>query len=215
MENNRLRSKMCHSLAKTGFFAAAILVFVGSQAWSGCLNPPLSPQQIAQFKSDPGSLISSPATDARTVEAVTRDLAGTDASVAADLIQVAATVKPLFQTAIAAGLAQAAVACSTTDPQAAQLIQRAVAAFENGQFQASFAAVAGDLSTAAAAGAASSAAGSAGSVAIINPNPSTGSNTLDVQNAHVSRFVNTVFDVASTTLSTFGRTAADPVSPTH
>lgn len=206
---------MRHGFARTDFFVAAILMLVGGPAWSGCVTPPLSAQQIGQFKSDPQSLISGSASDARTVEAYTRDLAGTDAGVAADLVHVAETAKPLFQTAIAAGLAQAAVACSTTDPQSAQLIQRAVAEFENGQFQASFAAVAGDLSTAAAAGAASSAAGSAGSVAIVNPNPSTGSNTLGVSNGHVSAFVNTVFAIASPTLSTFAKTAADPVSPTR
>src|SRR3984893_10018312 len=167
MENNQMRFGMTRGIAKTGFFVAASLMLAGSPAWSGCVNPPVSPQQVVQFKSDPQALISSPTTDSRTVEALTRDLAGTDASLASDLVHVAAIAKPLFQTAIAAGLAQAAVGCSTIDPQAAQLIQQAVAAFENGEFQASFAAVAGDLSTAAAAGAASSAAGAAGSVAII------------------------------------------------
>jgi hypothetical protein len=206
---------MTRGIAKTGFFVAASLMLAGNPAWSGCVNPPLPPEQVGQFKSNPQALISSPTTDSRTVEALTRDLAGTDASLASDLVHVAAIAKPLFQSAIAAGLAQAAVACSTIDPQAAQLIQQAVAAFENGEFQASFAAVAGDLSTAAAAGAASSAAGAAGSVAIINPNPSTGSNTLGVQNAHSSSFQNTVFEIATLTLSTFATTAADPVSPSR
>jgi hypothetical protein len=215
MENNHMRFGMTRGIAKTGFFVAASLMLAGSPAWSGCVNPPVSPEQLGQFKSDPQALISSPATDSRTLEALTRDLAGTDASLASDLVHIAAAAKPLFQTAIAAGLAQAAVACSTTDPQAAQLIQQAVAALENGEFQASFAAVAGDLSTAAAAGAASSAAGAAGSVAIINPNPSTGSNILGVQNAHGSPFQNTVFEIATPTLSTFATTAADPVSPSR
>jgi hypothetical protein len=215
MENNQMRFGMTRGIAKTGFFVAASLMLAGNPAWSGCVNPPLPPEQVGQFKSDPQALISSPTTDSRTVEALTRDLAGTDASLAGDLVHVAAIAKPLFQSAIAAGLAQAAVACSTIDPQAAQLIQQAVAAFENGEFQASFAAVAGDLSTAAAAGAASSAAGAAGSVAIINPNPSTGSNTLGVQNAHSSSFQNTVFEIATPTLSTFATTAADPVSPSR
>jgi hypothetical protein len=47
-----------------------------------------------------------------------------------------------------------------------------VASFQDGQFQASFAAVAGDLSTAATAAASESATGSAGSVVITNPNAS-------------------------------------------
>jgi hypothetical protein len=211
MKNNQMRFNMTQGFAKTGLFIAAILMLAGSPALAGCLNPALSPEQVGQFKSDPQGLIRGDSADARTVEALTRDLAGTDASLATDLVHVAETAKPLFQTAIAAGLAQAAVACSTTDPQAAQLIQQVVAAFENGQFQASFAAVAGDLSTAAAAGAASSAVGAVGSVAIINPNPSTGSNTLDLQNAHVASFSNTVFNFTTPTLST----AADPVSPSR
>src|ERR1019366_3952854 len=107
-----------------------------------------------------------------TIEAVTRHLAGTDASLAADLVRVAEGTVPRFQTAIAAGLAQAAIACSTVDQQATQTIQQAVASFQDGQFQASFAAVAGDLSTAATAAATSFATGSAGSVVVTNPNTS-------------------------------------------
>jgi len=47
-----------------------------------------------------------------------------------------------------------------------------VASYEDGQFQASFAAVAGDLSTAATAAASAFAESSVGSVVIINPNSS-------------------------------------------
>jgi hypothetical protein len=127
---------------------------------------------IAEFKLNPQRLIASPNTDARRIEAQTRDLSGTDATLAADLVRLAENAKPLIQTAIAAGLAQAALACSSLDLKAAQQIQQAVAAFQNGQFQASFAAVAGDLSTAATDAAASAALGSSGSVIINNPNPS-------------------------------------------
>ena len=112
------------------------------------MKPPASDQAISQFKANPQGLVA-PNSDTRTIEATTRDLAGTDASLAADLVRVAEGTTPRFQTAIAAGLAQAAIACSTVDQQAAQLIQQAVASFQDGQFQASFAAVAGDLSTAA------------------------------------------------------------------
>ena len=205
---------MAQGLVKMGL-VATILLLVGNPASAGCVNPALSQEQVAQFKSDPQGLIPGDKADARTVEALTRDLAGTDANLATDLVQVAQTAKPIFQTAIAAGLAQAAVACSTTDPQAAQAIQQVVAAYENGQFQASFAAVAGDLSTAAAAAAASSAAGAVGSVVIINPNPSTGSNTLGLANARGATFHNTVFQIVAPTQSTLATTAANPVSPTR
>jgi hypothetical protein len=162
-------------VAKTVVFHI-LLALSASQAWAGCLTPPISAEVINHFKSDPQALLT-PDSDTRTVEALVRDLAGSDASLAAELVRVAKSSVPRFQTAIAAGLAQAAIACSTVDQQAALLIQQAVASFDDGQFQAAFAAVAGDLSTAATDAATASATGSAGSVAIINPNSSQGPNT--------------------------------------
>jgi hypothetical protein len=155
---------------------AAILTLSGNQGWAGCLKPPASDLAISQFRAHPDGLVA-PGSDTRTIEATTRDLAGTDASLAADLIKVAQGANPRFQTAIAAGLAQAAIACSTVDQQAAQTIQQAVASFQDGQFQASFAAVAGDLSTAATEAATAFATSSVGSVVIINPNTSQARNT--------------------------------------
>ncbi len=155
---------------------AALLAISANQGWAGCMKPPASDQVISQFRAHPDGLVA-PGSDTRTIEATTRDLAGTDASLAADLIKVAQGTSPRFQTAIAAGLAQAAIACSTVDQQAGQTIQQAVASFQDGQFQASFAAVAGDLSTAATAAATAFADGSVGSVVVINPNTSPGRNT--------------------------------------
>jgi hypothetical protein len=153
---------------------AALLCLITNPAWSACIDPPASPAMISEFKLNPQSLIASPNIDARTVETQTRDLAGTDAALAADLVRLAESAKPPIQTAIAAGLAQAAIACSSVDQKAAQQIQQAVAAFENGQFQASFATIAGDISTAATDAAASAASNSSGSVIINNPNVSVG-----------------------------------------
>jgi hypothetical protein len=147
----------------------ALLAISATQASAACINPPLSAEAISQFKSNPNALVA-PDSDTRTIEATTRDLAGTDASLAADLILVAKGTSPRFQTAIAAGLAQAAIACSTVDQHAAQLIQEAVASFDDGQFQSAFAAVAGDLSTAATAAANAFATASVGSVVVVNPN---------------------------------------------
>jgi hypothetical protein len=154
-----------------------LLTISASQVWAACLSPPLSAQAISQFKSNPQALIA-PNSDTRTIEATTRDLAGSDASLAADLVRLAEGTIPRFQTAIAAGLAQAAIACGTVDQQAALLIQQAVASFEDGQFQAAFAAVAGDLSTAATAAATASADGSVGSVVVTNPNSSPTRSTI-------------------------------------
>jgi len=144
--------------------------------WAACVNPPVSAQSVSQFKSNPRAFVA-PDSDTRTIEAFVRDLAGTDASLAADFVRVAKEATPRFQTAIAAGLAQAAIACSTVDQQAGLLIQQAVAGFEDGEFQAAFAAVAGDLSTAATAAAQASSTASVGSVVVTNPNTSTRTGT--------------------------------------
>ncbi len=167
---------MTTRIVSTVLVGAALLAVSVTQGWAGCLKPPASDQAISQFRANPQGLVA-PNSDTRTIEATTRDLAGTDASLAADIIRVAEGTSPRFQTAIAAGLAQAAIACATVDQQAAQLIQQAVAGFQDGQFQASFAAVAGDLSTAATAAATAFADGSVGSVVVINPNTSPGRNT--------------------------------------
>lgn len=147
---------------------SALLAISATQVSAACFNPPASPEAISQFKSNPKAMVA-PDSDTRTIEATTRDLAGTDALLAADLILVAKGTTLRFQTAIAAGLAQAAIACSTVDQHAAQLIQEAAANFDDGQFQAAFAAVAGDLSTAATAAANAFASASVGSVVVVNP----------------------------------------------
>ena len=151
-----------------------LVAYCASQAAATpCVVPPLSDQAIAQFKSNPKDIVAANS-DTRTVEAFVRDLVGTDASLAVDLVRLASTTTPRFQTAIAAGLAQAAIACSNIDLHAALLIQQAVAGFQDGEFQNAFAAVAGDLSTAATDAAVSSATSSVGSVVIVNPNRSPG-----------------------------------------
>jgi hypothetical protein len=202
-------------IANGRFRLAALFVLVATPAWSACVTPPASPQAISLFRGNPGNFVSGPNVDTGSVELATRDLAGTDATLAADLVRVAETARPQFQGAIAAGLAQAALACSTIDQLAAQLIQQAVAGFPNGQFQASFAAVSGDLSTAAAEAAASSASSSIGSVTVNNPNPggTTGNNVP--QGKATKRAITGVFATVTPSLSTSGTTASDPVSPTQ
>jgi len=167
---------MTTRIMSTTLVGAAFLAISVAQGWAGCLKPPASDQAISQFRANPQGLVA-PNSDTRTIEATTRDLAGTDASLAADIIRVAEGTSQRFQTAIAAGLAQAAIACATVDQQAAQLIQQAVAGFQDGQFQASFAAVAGDLSTAATEAATAFATSSVGSVVIVNPNTGGRANT--------------------------------------
>jgi len=161
-----MRVRIIARILSTSVFLA---IFLG-QAWAApCVAPPATPEAINQFKANPAALVA-PNSDTRTIEATVRDLAGTDPALAADLVHLAAGTNPRFQTAIAAGLAQAAIACTNLDQHASLLIQEAVASFEDDQFQASFEAVAGDLSTAATNAATASAASSVGSVVIVNPN---------------------------------------------
>jgi hypothetical protein len=193
---------------------AAVLTFSGTPGWAGCLKPPASDLAISQFKAHPDGLVA-PGTDTRTIEATTRDLAGTDASLAAELIHVAQGTSPRFQTAIAAGLAQAAIACSTVDQGAGQLIQQAVAGFQDGEFQAAFAAVAGDLSTAATEAANAYATSSAGSVIIVNPNKG-GGRATNPGGGGVSALVQITAPVTTITSTTgTSKTAATPVSATR
>ena len=205
---------MTTRIVSTALVGAALLAVSVTQGWAGCLKPPASDQAISQFRANPQGLVA-PNSDTRTIEVTTRDLAGTDASLAADIIRVAEGTSPRFQTAIAAGLAQAAIACATVDQQAAQLIQQAVAGFQDGQFQASFAAVAGDLSTAATEAATAFATSSVGSVIVINPNGSSRSTVTSGGGGGVSALGQLTAGAASTTPNSTSPTAAVPVSATR
>jgi hypothetical protein len=208
---------MRFGLAVKAFCATILFVFFATQASATpCVVPPLSPAAMDQFKANPQALIA-PGSDTRTIEALVRDLAGTDASLASELVHLAQGTNPRFQTAIAAGLAQAAVACQTVDQQAALLIQQAVAGFQDGEFQSAFAAVAGDLSTAAVAAATSAATGSVGSVVVTNPNTSGGPTTTFGGGGTTAFFLITTGTTAITTPTTptTTTTAANAVSATH
>src|SRR5579859_1529850 len=103
--------------------APIVLAFCGGLAHATpCVAPPLSDQAIGQFKANPSAIVTRN-TDTRMLEARVRELAGTDAALAVDLVHLAQGASPRFQTAIAAGLAQAAVACNNVDQHAALLIQ--------------------------------------------------------------------------------------------
>jgi hypothetical protein len=210
-------------ILKRGLWVALLLVGCASPAAAACITPPLSAELINQFKSNPQGLIPTPDTDARTVEATVRDLAGTDPTLAADLVHVAEGAKPRFQAAIAAGLAQAALACTSLDQHAALLIQQAVASFQDGQFQALFAAIVGDLSTAATAAAESAATGSVGSVIVVNPVGKSGANSNPgvAGGGGGGSSATGIFAVVGQSTSsasaanTLNKTAANPVSATR
>jgi hypothetical protein len=183
-----------------------------------CVAPPATREAITQFKANPQASIT-PASDTRTIESQVRELVGTDASLAIEFVRLARGMPPRIQTAIAAGLAQAAVACTTVDQAAGLMIQQAVASFPEEQFQASFAAVAGDLSTAATEAAGAAAAASVGSVVITNPttrsststNPG-GGGTIPLTSTPAAFALIGLNRTTSTDSST---TAASPVSATR
>jgi len=197
--------------------AQLVLAFSASQLMAKpCVVPsPLTDEAVSKFRSDPKSIAPADA-DARAIEGAVNDLASHDASVAPDLVRLAAQVSPSFKVAIAAGLARAALACSTIDQQAALLIQQAVAGFDDGAFQSAFAAVAEDLSTAATSAALSSATNGFGSVVVINKNSSAGSPKNPGGGGSLAVFqINSGSVAGSSRPGTGSSTAASPVSATR
>ena len=197
--------------------AQLVLAFSASQLMAKpCVVPsPLTDEAVSKFRSDPKSIAPADA-DARAIEGAVNDLASHDASVAPDLVRLAAQVSPSFRVAIAAGLARAALSCSTIDQQAALLIQQAVAGFDDGAFQSAFAAVAEDLSTAATSAALSSATNGFGSVVVINKNSSAGSPKNPGGGGSLAVFqINSGSIAGSSRPGTGSSTAASPVSATR
>src|SRR5262245_10526457 len=88
-------------------FSQIVLASFASVAMAApCIAPPVSPESIAEFKANPAALVA-PNSDTRAIEARVRELAGTSASLASDLVSLAQSegTSPRFRTAIAAGLA--------------------------------------------------------------------------------------------------------------
>jgi hypothetical protein len=224
MRNNWL----LEALMRSGLIAQALCAFLvfalgNVQGMAKpCVAPPATAEAISQFKAHPQASIA-PNTDPRTVENLVRDLAGTDASLAVEFVNLAQKLPPRLQTAIAAGLAQAAVACTTVDQEAGLLIQQAVASYPEGQFQASFAAVAGDLSTAATEAANAAAAGSVGSVVVTNPvtpsstgtNPGITGGNLSILSGPGAFALNSRVATNNSNTASSSTTAASPVSATR
>jgi hypothetical protein len=202
-------------IAKALFFQLLLASCVG-HAWAApCLAPPASAEMLDHFKANPRSIID-PIFDTRTVESSARDLAATDATLAKELVGLLQDAPPRFRTAIAAGLAQAAIACATVDQEAGLLIQQAVAGVEDAAFQASFAAVAGDISTAATEAALASATASVGSVIVVNPTVSAVTTKTPGGGPGLSLVQITVEPVKTRTTSPPPTTtAASPVSATR
>jgi hypothetical protein len=196
--------RVLKTYAWVGFFAACC----ASQASAGCLSPSLSVEQVAAFRANPSATLDNP--DMRVLERETRNLAAADATLADNIVRFATTAGKGTQDAIAAGLAQAALSCLANDVNAAQLIQQAVAGFDNASFQSTFATIAGDMDTAATAVAAEAAVSGVGSSVGLNPNL-TGRSTPSIGGGNSVVVPN--FLILGTGLSTVATSAAGSVSP--
>jgi hypothetical protein len=193
------------------FGLVAVAAFSGTPAVTAYMTFPLSFEAINEFELNPQSLMPSPSTNTRTVEATTRDLTATEPQLAPDLAHVAQTAQRWFQGAIAAGLAQGAPACRSagcaTNSAGGRRFRRwPVPGPDRGG---------GGRSVDSGRRSRSAATGSAGSVVFINPNRSVRSTS----SAGGGSSTNTagVFGVAGPNQSARGtsRTAAVPVSSTR
>jgi hypothetical protein len=90
---------------------AAIAV---SQVGTVCPNPPVANQSIGQFISAPRALVASDS-DTQKLEETTRRLAGTNAVLAANPVRFAEGTRGRFRTAVAACIAQVAIASGNVD----------------------------------------------------------------------------------------------------
>ncbi|MEW6452660.1 MAG: hypothetical protein AB1490_18550 [Pseudomonadota bacterium] len=136
------------------FGAFASVLLSSSSAFSACYSgrAALSPQQVSDFMANPGALLqqAGPNDNARVISRV-RDLVASDPSTLPAVMNLlGSTGNSSLQTAIGAGLGQAARICTRNDPEFARAIQQAVAQSSvPAAAQTAFAGASGDRSTAA------------------------------------------------------------------
>lgn len=204
---------MRHNWTASALVISLLLASAAEADAASCLSPATPAETIAAFNANPESLLTN-APDMRALERSVRNLAATQSTLAQALVGVAEKAKPAQQSAIAAGLAQAAMACLSVDAMASQDIQTAVAGFEDITFQSTFASIAGDLDTAAVAIAAEAAAASVGSAIVVNPQRApTGPRVSGGGGAASPAVTISLIPVSGTNLSRDGSAAASSVSP--
>lgn len=158
-------SKMRSSL----FFAAAFAVLSSSVLAQGAGTPPgqpsfgtVTPDTIAQFKSNPHALLTTHASAGLPLATHARGLLLTDPKLIDSLILVAKDGNDAQQAAIGAGLAQASRILVRTDPQLAATIQQKVAQSGLSQLITAYIAGSNDIETAATGGGAGGGGGGGG-----------------------------------------------------
>jgi hypothetical protein len=116
-------------------------------------TPPLTAQQVSQFKTDPSSaLAANPSGGGRLVSFI-RDLLLSDKTTLQSIVALLTTANADQQSAIGSGLGQAAQALASTDPSFASEIQRLLAESGSNLAIASYQSTTGNVQTGAAGGA--------------------------------------------------------------
>jgi hypothetical protein len=129
-----------------------------------CFLPPakLSDDAVAAFLANPAALLEEYRSGGLPLVNTVRGLAGSSAKAVPVLLQLAATANERQQTAIGAGLARAAVACSRSEPAYSAMIQEAVAGAQLAPVLLAFQTAINDVQTAAIAGGGGGSSGGGG-----------------------------------------------------
>ncbi len=137
-----------------GFAGASSANAQTSSPAAGCFVEParLSNADIGAFLSAPQSLLTQFASGGLPLSNQVRALAGSSSDALAALIGLSANANPNQAAAIGAGLARAARACATVNPEYASQIQDAVAATGNQALETAFLAGGTETQTAALGG---------------------------------------------------------------
>ena len=117
-----------------------------SAAWAVCVANASTPEMQASFRTAPERLLALYPFGSGGLIGEIRNLVVADPSLAARAVSLLRQASPRQKSAIAAGLAQAALACNTIDQAAALLIQQVVASGDI-EFQTAFAIAMGDIPT--------------------------------------------------------------------
>jgi hypothetical protein len=155
-----------------GLFCAALLLGTGTkeadaQATSACFQAPakLPDDDVSAFISAPQDLLVQFPNAGLSMSARVRSLAGSSPLTAAPILALVNQASGVQRSAIGAGLARAARACSSVNPDYAAQIQQQVAAANNPEVTTAFLQASSEIQTAALGGGAAGGAGGAGGLA--------------------------------------------------
>ena len=137
-----------------------------SAAETACFTGPakLSDAEVQAFLANPSSLLSEFASGGLPLSTRIRSLAGSNAGTLDPIVGLVNSATPAQVSAIGSGLARAARACETVNPEYAATIQDKVASLDNDALETAFNAASQDVQTAAVGGATGAGGGSVGAI---------------------------------------------------